>query len=484
MLLFNFQRLEEEIMDFLKTFCQNWQKKIALSPHSMVIAACSGGIDSLALLDMLWQMKARFQIEVAAAHYEHGIRGEDSLGDAAFVQEFCRQQGIAFYLGSGNVPLEASQKNESLETAARRMRYGFLYGLRDKLMAEGTRGVYIATAHHGDDQAETLLMHLLRGSGIRGLGGIRSRQGCLIRPLLFARKSQLTAYCQTRGLTPRHDSSNDELEFLRNRIRLELLPLLEREYNPALTEGLCHLAELAAQDEDFLQANVKNAWDRLVHQEDNGYRCSCLELKRLPEAILGRLLQKMAGELAEDRQLSYRQLEDIKHLLEIERTGSKLDLPYGLQVEISYKFIYFYKKTIPFSENNVTMDNMDSYEDKHSMYLSLPGELKLPDGRLIRGYLADALPDILPEGAIYGDADKCVFPIVLRHRQPGDRVRLSQGSKKLKDFLIDARVPRQLRDELWLAVSQGEILWLVGKRRFAHALASESTNKYFILEVK
>lgn len=97
-------------MDFLKTFCQNWQKKIALSPHSMVIVACSGGIDSLALLDMLWQMKARLQIEVAAAHYEHGIRGEDSLGDAAFVQEFCRQQGIAFYLGSGNVPLEASQK--------------------------------------------------------------------------------------------------------------------------------------------------------------------------------------------------------------------------------------------------------------------------------------------------------------------------------------------------------------------------------------
>ena len=260
--------------------------------------------------------------------------------------------------------------------------------------------------------------------------------------------------------------------------------MLEREYNPALTEGLCHLAELAAQDEDFLQANVKNAWEKVVHQEDNGYRCSCLELKRLPEAILGRLMQKMAGELAGDRQLSYRQLEDIKHLLEIERTGSKLDLPYGLQVKISYKFIYFYKKTIPFSENNVTMDNMDSYEDKHSMYLSLPGELKLPDGRLIRGYLADALPDILPEGAIYGDADKCVFPIELRHRQPGDRVRLSQGSKKLKDFLIDARVPRQLRDELWLAVSQGEILWLVGKRRFAHALASESTNKYFILEVK
>ena len=141
-------------MDFLKTFCQNWPKKIALPPHSMVLAACSGGIDSLALLDMLWQVKERLQIEVAAAHYEHGIRGEDSLGDAAFVQKFCRQQGIDFYLGSGNVPLEASRKNESLETAARRMRYGFLYGLRDKLLSEGAREVYIATAHHGDDQAE------------------------------------------------------------------------------------------------------------------------------------------------------------------------------------------------------------------------------------------------------------------------------------------------------------------------------------------
>lgn len=471
-------------MDFLQQFCLNWQKKIALPPNSTVISACSGGIDSLALLDMLWQLRTKLQIEVVAAHYEHGIRGEDSLGDAAFVKEFCRQRGIIYYQGAGNVPQEASERNESLETAARRMRYGFLYGLRQKLLAKPRECVYIATAHHGDDQAETVLMHLLRGSGIRGLGGIRSRQDCLIRPLLFTRKSKLTDYCQTRELSPRHDSSNDELEFLRNRIRLELLPTLEQAYNPSLIEGLCHLAELASEDEDFIQAQVQKVWDELIEAKENCCRGDCQQLLRQPRAILGRLLQRMVGNVSQGKQLSYLQLEDVRRLLNVGRTGSRLDLPYGLQAEISYNFIHICKKNIPFSENNVTMNNMDSCKMESSMYLSLPGELKLPDGRIIRGYFADRLPEVLPQGAIYGDADKCVFPLEIRHRQPGDRVRLSQGSKKLKDFLIDSRIPRQQRDALWLVVSQDKIIWLAGIRRFAQALVNESTNKYFILEIR
>lgn len=470
-------------MDFRKEFCLNWQKKIVLPAHSTVVAACSGGPDSLALLDILWELKHMLQIDVIAAHYEHGIRGRESLEDAAFVETFCRQRGIPYFQGAGNVPHEAEQHNESIETAARRLRYGFLYALRDKLMAQSAKKAYIATAHHGDDQAETLLMHLLRGSGLRGLGGIRHQQGCLIRPLLFARKSQLLTYCKARGLQPRHDSTNDEADCLRNRLRLELLPLLEKEYNPALTEGLCHLAELAAEDENFLQAKAEEAFAGIVRVESDSCSCSCQALKEQPTALLGRLLQRMAGCLAQGSQLSYRQLEDLRQLLEIGRTGSRLDLPYGLQAEISYKFIYIYKKNIPFSENNVTMNSMESCEINRSWHLSLPGELELPDGRIIRGYFANSLPDALPEGAVYGDADKCEFPLEVRHRQAGDRVRLPHGSKKLKDFLIDSRVPHRHRDDLWLVLSQGQILWLAGMRRFAHALADRSTNKYFILEI-
>lgn len=469
-------------MDFSKEFCQNWQKRIELPSDSMVIAACSGGPDSLALLDILWNLRHKLQIEVAAAHYEHGIRGKASLEDAAFVEKFCRQQGIPYFQGAGNVPQEAKQHNESIETAARRMRYAFLYKLRDKLTVQSAKNVYIATAHHGDDQAETLLMHLLRGSGLRGLGGIRYQQGCLIRPLLFARKIHLLEYCQAKGMQPRHDSTNEQANCLRNRLRLELMPLLEREYNPALTEGLCNLAELAAEDENFLQAKTAEVFGKIIKLENGICSCSCQTLRKQPAAIIGRLLQRMAG-IAGSEQLSYKHLKELRQLLEIGRTGSRLDLPYGLQAEISYNFIYIYKKNIPFSENNVKMNNMNGRETNQSLYLSVPGELKLPDGRIIKGYLTDSLPGVLPDGAVYGDAEKCEFPLEVRHRQAGDRVRLSCGSKKLKDFLIDSRVPRQQRDALWLVLSQGQILWLAGMRRFAHALANESTNKYFILEI-
>ena len=469
-------------MDFSKEFCQNWQKRIELPSDSMVIAACSGGPDSLALLDILWNLRHKLQIEVIAAHYEHGIRGKASLEDAAFVEKFCRQQGIPYFQGAGNVPQEAKQYNESIETAARRMRYAFLYKLRDKLTVQSAKNVYIATAHHGDDQAETLLMHLLRGSGLRGLGGIRYQQGCLIRPLLFARKIHLLEYCQAKGMQPRHDSTNEQANCLRNRLRLELMPLLEREYNPALTEGLCNLAELAAEDENFLQAKTAEVFGKIIKLENGICSCSCQALRKQPAAIIGRLLQRMAG-IAGSEQLSYKHLKELRQLLEIGRTGSRLDLPYGLQAEISYNFIYIYKKNIPFSENNVKMNNMNGRETNQSLYLSVPGELKLPDGRIIKGYLTDSLPGVLPDGAVYGDAEKCEFPLEVRHRQAGDRVRLSCGSKKLKDFLIDSRVPRQQRDALWLVLSQGQILWLAGMRRFAHALANESTNKYFILEI-
>lgn len=469
-------------MKLLKEFCQNWQKNIFLPSDSLVIVACSGGIDSLALLDMLWRLREKLQVRVVAAHFEHGIRGEASLEDAAFVRDFCHQQGIEHYQGSGNVPAEAAQHGESLETAARRMRYAYLYGLRERL-AQSAGHVYIATAHHGDDQAETVLMHLLRGTGIRGLGGIRHQQGCLIRPLLFAWKSQLAEYCRTKGLAPRHDSTNDEADCLRNKIRLELMPLLKRAYNPNLAEGLCHLADLAAQDEDFLQSEVQGAWDRLVTLEADRCQCACQELESLSGAILSRLLQKMAENLSEGRQLSYKQLEDVRHLISTGRTGSNLDLPYGLQAKISYNFFYLAKKNIPFSENNVKMNNVNSCEIKFPLHLSLPGELRLPDGKVISGYLADRLPEKLPAGAVYGDAAACVLPLEIRHRQTGDRVRLPMGSKKLKDFLIDSRIPRQDRDALWLVLSGGKILWLAGKRRFAHALANESTNKYFILEI-
>ena len=497
-------------MELLRDFARNWQLNMATEAGSMVIVACSGGIDSLALTDLLHRLKETLGIKLVVAHFEHGIRGEESLEDAEFVRDFCRGKHIPCHIAHGDVPGEMARCHESLETTARRLRYDFLYGLRNKYLAEnpGTH-VYIATAHHQDDQAETVLMHLLRGTGLKGLSGISPKQGCLLRPLLFVPKSVLTEYCMEQGLRPRHDSSNDEADCLRNKIRLELLPLLEREYNPSLRQGLCHLSQLAAQDEAYISQQVETVYVKLVEKVEAGRTMYCQSLLDLPEALRGRLIQKIALELS-GKTLPYNQVQGVLQLAEKSQTGTKIELSFGLIAKISYKFIYIIKKTISISENNDTMDIVENYSESQAVagqdvfQLNVPGKVQLPDGTAIRALLGTKLPDgnirldkepgelyhglpeiirtdRLPADTVYGAADALALPLIIRHRQPGDRIRLTHGSRKLKDFLIDSKIPREVRDSLWLIASGEEILWLAGVRRFSQSLVRENTNRVFVL---
>ena len=500
-------------MDLLKCFEKNWRENIALPEGTMVLAACSGGIDSLAMLDMLDMLQEVLGVRVAAAHFEHGIRGKDSLKDAEFVREFCAARGIEFYGESADVPGEAERAGESLETAARRLRYAFLRRLAGELSKKYGMGenqeklgrVVIATAHHRDDQAETVLMHLIRGTGLRGLGGIRCCQGDLVRPLLFAGKRELAEYCRQRRLEPRHDATNDEADCLRNRLRLELLPLLAREYNPALGDALCQLADIAQADEDYLRQAAEKLWQELAAEAEQGFCFNLGRLLQLSLAMQRRLVQQAAFEVS-GCQLAYVQVQAVLQLAKKGRTGTELQLPFGLLAEISYNFLYIIKKTIPFSGNHGTMDIVGEFE---KISLRVPGTTCLPDGSRITAELAEdrqQLEVLLKSAAghadsadtaagnagnggcmaVYGDWDKCNQPLAVRHRKNGDRVSIGNGHKKLKDFLIDSRIPRQQRDELWLVADgggDGNILWLPGVRRFAEAAADEGTRKFFVLRM-
>lgn len=463
-------------MKLINDFEKNWQQNMVLPQPTAVLVACSGGIDSLALLHLLFKLEKKLGIKVYAAHFEHGIRGESAIGDALFVQDFCKELGVRFFLGSGDVPKAAKAANESLETAARRLRYAFLHSIKDKIAVEAGCNVVIATAHHGDDQAETVLMHLLRGSGLRGLAGIKPCQQDLIRPLLFARKSDLAEYCQHFWLLPRHDETNDVANCLRNKIRLELLPQLKANYNPALTAALCQTAELAQADEDFLHKAVLDLMAKLVHKNQHGFHCSCQELAKQHIAIQRRLVQQMAVQLGTEA-LPFNQVQAVLQLLQRERTGASLELSFCLMAKISYKNLYIIKKNISFSENNVKMDN--------EVECAVPSSLRLPDGSLLVTSISDAVPeDADGKYKVYADLAKCQLPLVVRHRQNGDRVRLSHGHKKLKDFLIDEKIPREQRGSLWLVTSGEEILWMPKVRRFAAALADEKTKKYIILHIQ
>ena len=212
-----------------------------------LIVAVSGGADSLALADLLYHSQRRFKLKLCIAHFEHGLRGKESIEDAEFVKAFSAERNLNCIVESGNVIEFANVNKLSIETAARELRYNFLENLRQHLNFD-----LIALAHHADDQAETILMRILRGTGSIGLSAMKIKSGKLIRPLLNFKKSQLEEYCQKQDLKPRIDCTNFEADATRNKIRLNLMPTLQ-EYNKSIVDTLCRLGESAAEDSEFIR---------------------------------------------------------------------------------------------------------------------------------------------------------------------------------------------------------------------------------------
>jgi len=296
--------------------------------RSRVLVACSGGADSLTLLDILWRLASlsRYDFRVEAAHFEHGIRLADgaSRRDAAFVNDFCLERGIPFTLEHADVPGEARARGLSLETAARLARYRFLERTRVR------RGLtLIATAHQADDQAETVLMRILRGTGTLGLGAMRPRAMGhlpLIRPLLFATRREIERYVAQRGLTPCEDETNGEADFTRNRLRLVTLPRLREEYNPRLVEALCSLSEVCAADADFIESEAGKAFEGLLKGERLRVR-PVLELHTaLQRAVLRLFWERRTGARAD---LPFAHAERLRLLLGRAAAGGRQELPHG-----------------------------------------------------------------------------------------------------------------------------------------------------------
>ena len=248
----------------------------------------------MALAELLINSRRRFGLELCIAHFEHGLRGQESLDDAAFVKNFSEAREIKFIGGSGDVRKFSAVNKISVETAARTLRYEFLSDTRKALNFDA-----IALAHHADDQAETILMRLLRGATSTGLSAMKFRTfsedyGLLIRPLLRFRKAALENFCREKNLSPRLDSTNLEAEATRNKIRLELMPALEK-FNPALVETLCRFAEVTAEEIDFLDAQTEKIFPAVV-KENSIVRAEFLKLHpALQRAVIKKFLASVTG---------------------------------------------------------------------------------------------------------------------------------------------------------------------------------------------
>lgn len=433
------------------------------TPGSGILVACSGGPDSLALAEALLALRSAWRLSLAIAHFEHGIRGEDSLADAEFVRAYADERGLPFYMGQENIPAFAKRGKLSVETAARERRYAFLFATAKK-MGEGT---LIATGHHAGDQAETVLMHLLRGSGIEGLAGMRPRTGAIIRPLLFLPKEEIMGYCRDKNLRPRQDETNFIPDTERNRIRLEIMPMLRR-YRPSLDKVLCRLAETEAEAADFLRTATDAAWERVVSEWDGELLFRRKAYGESQVAVRKTILRWAAEKLGLRHAMGFSHYRTLDEFCRFGETGKKLTLPESGEAECRYDTVILRRAVEKTSDT--------SWEERP---LAFSGTTRIEEiGLTVYAVPADTVGDWTDSWTAVADIGGLSSPVCVRRRRAGDSIRLENGGRqKVKSLLIDRKIPRALRDRVPIFTAGGEIFWVGGVRRAAVALVTEETRR-------
>ena len=462
----------------------------ALREHELagkrLLVAVSGGPDSLALLHALYRLRGEHDLTLCGAHLNHKLRGAESDADAEFAGDTFERLGIPFTVDGVDVAAYRRRRKLSLEDAARRVRYSFLADAAAKHGADA-----IALGHTADDQAETALMHIIRGSGLDGLRGMQAldrrtiggRQVALFRPLLDVRRADTEAYCRALCLTPRIDPSNSSPEFLRNRIRMELVPLLEQ-MNPSVSDALIRLTRNATQDSEYIREHADAVWREVARQVGGGVvRLDTAALRNLHSAIKSRVLRRTVETAGGE--VTQRHLLDMMALLG-RAPGKTLHLSDGLT------FVSGYGEAYIGSADAVegALAPMPAICGKSAV--PVPGEIRVGGWRVKTAVMTDVdglksgdfhrranpTPDV--EGLVVTemlDMDCVGEGLHVRGRLPRDRFQPlgMEGSKSLREFMIDARIPRRWRDGLPLAVSERGIVCVPGWRIAQWARVTDAT---------
>lgn len=461
---------------------RDWVDRNSLFPRGgNILAACSGGSDSLALVDLLAEYQQAGEIRLVVAHFNHCLRGDASDQDAEFVRLFCVERGLTFFGGAADVPALLRSQGGSLEELARSTRYHYF-----RQIAAQIGGGLIATGHHRDDQAETVLLNLLRGSGSRGLGAIQPFRGDVVRPLLCLNRIEIESYCRQKKLQPCTDDSNADVDFLRNRVRHELLPFLKKRYNPAVTETLCRTASLLADGQDFLRCQAMEQLNRATERIEQGYRIDAMAFFGMHVAMQRELLRLLLEQLQGDlKNFGFVHIEQVRKLFLKEHGSRRIDLPGMWQARKSYQELFIEKRVSGPAKSGVVTSGADA----KTVLLDCSGETMLPEfGAAIRCTRIPAgglMPnDLGPYKAVF-DCAVLQFPLYVRRRLPGDLFYSlgAPGSRKLKKLLIDLKVPSRQRDLLPLVCDEKGILWVAGLRRSERGRVIEDSQDLLILEL-
>jgi len=421
-----------------------------LAPGATVLVAASGGADSTALLHALVRLGAEMSLRLEVAHLDHGLRGAESAADAAFVEGLAASLALPCHverLAEGCL----RRQGVSLQEAAREARLAWLERVAREIGA--TR---VALGHTADDLAEEVLMRLLSGAGARGLAGMRPRRGKFIRPLTHCRRADIEAWLTGQGLTWREDSSNRKGDYLRNRVRLSLVPELAAGFNPNLTDSLCRQATILGDEDDLLDALAAEALGGLAREEAGALTLDCAGLAALHPALQRRVIrlacQRLSGGL---RGLTFRHVEAVLNLGRSASPSASLSLPGGLAAQRRYGELLI----------RLTPSRQPTKEPDWELMLPAPGAYELPEAgrRLI---VRPAQRGDADAGAATFDAAALTWPLLARNPRPGDRLqpRGMSGHKLVFRLLSDAKVPRAERWRVPVLLSAGIIIWVGGLR--------------------
>ncbi|AMJ42298.1 tRNA lysidine(34) synthetase TilS [Anaerotignum propionicum] len=444
-----------------------WQtiEKYHMCPQGAhIVVGVSGGADSMALLHLLNGFAGEQGWSITAVHVHHGLRGEEADRDRNFVQEICQEWKIPCKVYYFDVSKEAKARRLGTEEAGRLLRY--------EAFEQERQGGMIAVAHNKNDQGETVLMRLCRGAGVSGLTGIRPVREFIIRPLLFCTRKEIEEYCQDKGLSYCEDSTNRENNYTRNRIRNQVLPLLEEIY-PKATEHIAQTAEIMTEEEEFLQEQARVLFIKALKKSDENEIVLDAECLKSMHRAMGKRVLAMAFDALEGKKdIGSVHYELLVGLLGQE-SGKSLYLPNHIIAELSYGALILKK-----------VREMSSH---FSYPLPLNQEIYVPEAKLFVGtYLCTKKRTQKSQDSCTKvfDYDKIGCALFCRTRQNGDRLAIKNGRKKLKDFLIDEKIPREERDRLPLIATEDDVLWVVNQRVSAAYLPDENTKKFLTVQIR
>ena len=426
------------------------KKNNMIKSGDTVIIGVSGGADSLCLLHVLNTLKDELNIKLFAAHLNHQFRGIEADMDAEFVEQTCIAWDIPHIIRTFDVSAYAKEQGLSSEEAGREIRYKLFDEVK-----ESVNGNKIAVAQNLNDNVETILMRLIRGTGLEGLKGIDAVRNDIIRPLLDQDRQSIEKYCEQNNLEPRIDKTNLQPIYLRNKIRLELIPYLKQRFNPSLNEAIIRLGQVVREENNYLEQQTKELLNSIGEMKDNSIAIKTESLKQLHPAMQKRLLRQAVESIANTLNgFEYKHFQGIIELFD-KGTGAAIELPKDLKAYISYENLIICKKI----ENT---DKKCYYKLKYDYDNFIDEINEMLRVKLINIKELSSVPKSF--NTVYIDADKVEHDIVVRNREQGDTFSPigMKGSKKLKDYFIDKKIPREKRDQVLLLADGDEIVWILG----------------------